>query len=173
LIFLTHIHDDHTGSVNELKKYFNVPVVNHFSETKYFKEDIPLVIPETPYPFFNKLIKNIKTILPKTDVEGLEKEDDLKKYGIDFKITNIPAHSKGNLILKDNLGNCIIGDLVIGGFSSLNSPQWHLFYESYDLINQSIKILVDTNCDWHFPGHGLPYNKESLHNWIKNKNITF
>jgi hydroxyacylglutathione hydrolase len=172
LIFLTHVHNDHSGSAHELKKYFNVPVVIHKSEAKYFRENIPIKVADSPYELLNKIMKSMKKYLPKTDVEEIENQDDLKNYGIDFKIINLQAHSLGNLMVANNDGDCIMGDLIPGGFFTLNSPQWSLFYENSDLLNQSIKTLINSNCKWYFPGHGLPYNKESLQIWIKNKNIT-
>lgn len=103
-IILTHLHQDHTGGVNALAKYLNVPIASHRTTAESVKDEIKV----------DRFIAGEEIIT----LEG-------KGYipTINLKALHTPGHARGHLCFYEaTTGTLITGDNVVGLGSVLIAP---------------------------------------------------
>jgi hydroxyacylglutathione hydrolase len=177
LILITHYHQDHAGSAKAMQDASKAPIGVPKLESNYLKNGLPL--PKTTS--HNKYIESVMKHFPqnmssipfevKYEFEGGEVLEEFDN----IKIISTPGHTNGSISAITESGDCFIGDLLCGAPFTANYPSLHHFmvYENPFIVKESIsKILNEKSCKFYFPGHGMPFSRESLQKWFnENQNI--
>lgn len=158
MILLTHGHIDHFGSVYELKRQVDVPVVIQ-------RIDEPYLLSGTQAPLFpqNTLAKLIKSIGQDMQVKKrydlqadivFDEELDLHHYGIAGKIVTTPGHTLGSASLVLENGSALVGDLLVRENLLFGKPGPPPFLHDRQKHKQSLQKLIDMGVVIFYPGHG-------------------
>ncbi len=129
LILITHHHDDHTGSLKELKERTEARVAAHMDESQLI---------------YSKTGVNVDVLLKHGDVvEGLE-------------VIHTPGHTPGHVALLDRASSSLfIGDLAHEEGGELHEIP-HQYSMSPDGNRRSIAKLLNYDFDNVMPSHGKP-----------------
>ncbi len=164
LIVLTHGHTDHTGDLLLLKEKTGAPVAAHRDEVDALRRGANLHL--KAIGLSGRLIRRFT----KEKVAGQEmepdilvnKEMDLKPYGVKGKIIATPGHTPGSLSLVLPGGEVIVGDLVMGGLLRRKSPRLPFFAHDIKRLERSIKMILKLKPTTIYAAHGGPFNLESV-----------
>jgi len=102
------------------------------------------------------------------EIQEIRNGDELKKFG-NFKVLHTPGHSYGSVTLITETKDCFTGDLILGSFTTANSPSLPNIYEDMNDVKESVGKLLETECETFHPGHGFPFNRKSLFELINKK----
>lgn len=155
LIFITHAHLDHYGSVVELKKLTGAPIAIHRADASALAEG------RTDLGEVRGRGRLIKIIFPliqawfaREAVQAdilLDDTDELTKFGINARVLHTPGHTPGSSSLWIEQGEVFVGDLI----SSNNGAHVQRFYATdWDLIPLSLARLQALSPEIIYPGHG-------------------
>ncbi|TWR31098.1 MBL fold metallo-hydrolase [Mucilaginibacter pallidiroseus] len=110
-IVLTHGHSDHSGSLKELLKYWDVPVYAHHMELPYLtgKSNYPPADPEVG----GGLISMVSGIFPTKAIDVRRNTQEIDMYdGIpelpEWKVIHTPGHTPGHISLFFPLNTTLI-----------------------------------------------------------------
>ena len=171
-ILITHYHNDHAGNakvmVDASKAKIGVPKL----EAKYISKGIPTPRTTSFQPIFKKIMDSVPQNItnPEVNVDFEFSGGEILKEFDNIKIITTPGHTNGSISLITESGDCFIGDLLSAAPFTVNYPMLHWFrvYEDYTKVKGSIeKLLNEKSCKLYFPGHGMPFTRESLSNWMK------
>lgn len=169
LIYHTHYHIDHTGSTATLSKILQTQVYIHPEEQKIIDGGMSRGGPKTTLWFF----KRLRRFIPKNPLVKfnstieLKLNEKLKDFG-DVKIILTPGHTEYHTSMITSDGDCFVGDLLAGSILSIDKPTLPWFYERKikEVKSSIIKLFNEEKCKYYFPGHGLPFSRESLAKFI-------
>lgn len=162
LIYITHGHIDHYGSLFELKRSVDAPITIHRLDAPYLNEGIQA--PLYPVNLFTSLIKlagkNLKVKKRygiKADI-AFKDRFELQDYGIEGLILPTPGHTLGSssLFLPD--GRAITGDLIVRKFLFQGKPCPAPFMHDWKKYHKSMNMLKGRGVRTIFPGHGSAIN---------------
>jgi len=160
MIFITHGHIDHYGSLFELLKVMDVPVAIHYADDIYLRRGIQG--PLYPVNFIAALIKVVgkrlkikKRFTPRQQLV-FEDELDLSEYGIEGKLVATPGHTQGSasLVLAD--GRAVSGDLVVRRYLRWGPAGPPPFLHDVGQFHHSLQLLREGGVHTLYPGHGAP-----------------
>ncbi|MHA1952563.1 MAG: MBL fold metallo-hydrolase [Candidatus Heimdallarchaeaceae archaeon] len=165
LILLTHGDYDHTGNAKYLKEKYHSEIALH-------NDDIGMV--EHGDISWNRNMNVFLRILGKlmTVVLGmqLKKEDrflpdivledgqKLDEYGLSAKIITLPGHSKGSVGVLTEDGHFFCSDIL----ENIEQPGPAKMVSDTNDMNQSIEKIGSLTFKYAYPGHGRPFEKQSL-----------
>eukprot|EP01080_Neovahlkampfia_damariscottae_P003381 gene3381-5926_t len=173
-IFITHHHFDHAGNAKTMVDASRAKIGVPKSEIKYIAEGV-----SGPRPLiFQPILKKLMSYIPKSydpsntpfNVDYKLNGDEVLKEFNNVKIISTPGHTNGSLSLVTESGDCFIGDVLSGAPFTVNYPMLHWFraFEDFTQLKGSIKkLLNEKSCKLFFPGHGMPFTRKSLVNWMK------
>jgi glyoxylase-like metal-dependent hydrolase (beta-lactamase superfamily II) len=168
LIYITHRHRDHAGSAAALIKKLNVPTYLHPSEIEIIEQSKPQFMPQSIFSFANAIRQYVpgQVVSPFKVTYKTDTNVELKEFG-NVKIVEVPGHTRGHTALVTPDGHCFIGDLMSGGLASVFDPGYPYFYEmNLRVIYESLEKVMKENCQWFYVGHGLPFRRSDLVNWM-------
>jgi len=96
----------------------------------------------------------------------INKELDLKPYGVKGKIVSTPGHTPGSLSVILAGGKAIVGDLLMGGFILKRKPRYPLFAHDRKRLERSIKMILKLKPTILYTAHGGPLNPENVARYI-------
>jgi hydroxyacylglutathione hydrolase len=166
LILQTHGHYDHCGSTRMLKQMISAPVAIH-------RDDVHLITkgtcdPLKPIRLGARLVRLIsyQPFAPVVPDVIIDKEMDLRAYGVRGRILFTPGHTAGSISVLLDGGEAIAGDLMFGGYldGSLFSrrPGYHYFADDLAALGQSIKKLMDQGANNVHVAHGGPLTRRAI-----------
>ncbi|AWI03391.1 MBL fold metallo-hydrolase [Clostridium drakei] len=182
-LFLTHHHNDHSGLINFLvEKNNNIRIIMHKYASEALKtgKNVDLLrnekrgVPNKRVRFLMIMRKKLKSSWTSTfpvyktrDTDIIVEGDNtsiLKKLGMDGKIVYTPGHTKGDISLVVDDGNCFCGDSVMNHpiVNILGAKYMTIGIENLDEYYNSWNKLI-LNCSRIiYPAHGKPFNVTKL-----------
>lgn len=186
-LFLTHHHNDHSGLLNFLVDSNNsIRIIMHSyaSEALLIGKNVDLIgnekrgVPNKRVRFIIFARKKLKSswistfpVYKTRDTDIIVTEDNdsiLRKIGIGGKIICTPGHTKGDISLILDDGNCFCGDSV------MNNPIVNILGAKYMTIG--IGDLDEYYNGWNkllrngamtiYPAHGKPVNAKKLKRYL-------
>lgn len=169
-IILTHGHSDHTGSLDELLKHWDVPVYAHPLE-------IPFLTGQSAYPppdptvghglmsLLSVLFSRKPVTLPEERIMPINVEDGLAEVLPEWKFIHTPGHTPGHLSLFWPLNTTLIaGDAisttrsesaiaVLGDVKRISGPPMYMTPD-WQAAEESVKKLTDLHPRILAAGHG-------------------
>lgn len=141
-IILTHAHFDHIVSVDECRKYFDVPVYISKHENEW------LTNPELNLSFSFGMRQGVQTAKAEYEFENYK---DYDLAGMQFKVLPTPGHSPGGVSF--DFGKFIVvGDALFrSGFGRYDLPGSDFKSLKNSLHNVLFKLADDKIV---YPGHG-------------------
>lgn len=170
LIIVTHVHNDHVGSLHDIKKNSNALVLVHEKEKNYLKRGYNKFPDGTMA--FSKIISSLANnlFLSKDQFEPVEADIiiddgfDLSDYGVNGRIIHTPGHTEGSISIIIENKFCITGDTLFNMF--LNSVYPPFANDEEELL-ESWKKIRKQNCKKYYPGHGRKFSLNKFDKTIK------
>jgi hydroxyacylglutathione hydrolase len=161
-LILTHAHFDHAANANKIKVKYGTSVIVQQNEADYLAKG-ENIIPQGTTLLTRPLVKLAgKRFFKKLKYEPckfdilVENRLDLKVMGIDAYILHTPGHTSGSVsvIVEDEVA--LVGDTMFGVFKRSVFPP---YAENSELMIQSWRKLLQTNCTVFIPSHGTANNR--------------
>ena len=170
-IFLTHVHDDHVGFLNDILDNSDARIILHPLAVDILKKGqnsfeggytsyLSLIFfgimkilgkGEHRFPVVDRPERFI--VLDNTTIPTIEKE-------LSGNIINLPGHSMDSIGLLLEDGSLFCGDAAMNGLPSLNKiPIW---IENIKEFKKSWEIMINLNLSKIYPSHGKAFFKEDL-----------
>lgn len=153
LIVLTHAHQDHLGSAAFLASELGVRIAMSKGDELLLTE--PHARKLTGHTAVGKTLagasgKTLENGKPQ-DFKPifLNDGDTLSEYGLDARIISLPGHTEGSIgILFEN--SIIVGDAMF----NILKPTGARIYENRTVMEESLKLIQNTNARTAYVGHG-------------------
>ena len=169
LIVVTHGHRSY-GDLALLKENRG-PVAAHVDEVEALRRGVNLHL--KPTGLSGRLLKPLsgeKKKGPPVEPDILiNKELDLKPYGVKGKIVSTPGHTPGSLSIILAGGKAIVGDLLMGGFIFKRKPRYPLFAHDRKRLERSAKMVLKLKPCILYTAHGGPLHPEDVARYIIKK----
>lgn len=173
MILLTHGDNDHACNAQYFRERFHTKIAMN-SKDSYMVEN--------PSEDCYKINSNYQSILFRlvfrimnTKIEALMKKvyqefttfkpdillndgDDLKQFGFDGTIYNMPGHTPGSICLLDSKGNLIAGDI----FANIKKPSIAINANDFGILTTNAKKLLKLPIHTVYPGHGKPFQRDEI-----------
>jgi hydroxyacylglutathione hydrolase len=162
LIILTHAHYDHCGSLKALKDITKARILVHKAEAACLTQGYCEVPQGTMW--FSKALSFIGRTLAKKLVEydpvvpdiTISERFDLHDYGIDGYILPTPGHTAGSISVVIEDKHAIVGDTL---FHVVKHSVFPPYANDLKALMRSWKQLLETGCEYFYPGHGKPFTR--------------
>lgn len=160
LIIVTHVHYDHVGSLHDIKKRSNAPVLVHEKE----KELLQRGWSKFPHGTlaFSKIISNLgnrflsaKARFEPVQADIVVKDNyDLSEYGLEGEVIHTPGHTEGSVCVVVEGKYCIAGDTL---FNILPNSVYPPFANDEKKLMESWAEIRKQNYTKYYPGHGREF----------------
>lgn len=171
-IILTHMHTDHSGGVARIQKEVSIPVYVHekaryvieggkaeFTRAQAFYQDFL----QRSGASINERITQSYQELDWQEIRYVKENDYIKMGGTDFVVEYVPGHSQTDLLLYNQEGTALAGDLLLPDISvnafveppdlgQVEKPKTLLQYR--ESLNKMYKLPLKKV----YPGHGQAFN---------------
>ena len=156
LIVLTHGDFDHSGNARYLGERFGAPIAMHHDDVGMVEFGDMTWNRNKP----NIVIGTLMDLLYKlgeADRFGpqvlLREGDDLRDYGLEATVVEIPGHSKGSIGLLTPDGHFFCGDLL----ANTGKPDLWSIIDDRQAAQASVDKLKGYAIKTTYPGHGRPF----------------
>ena len=163
LVLITHGDFDHTGNCAKLQEKYKSKIAMHKEDSFMAEQGVFLKrkVRTLAAKIFFILRKLRRRKSPfdkfKPDI-FLTDGQNLKEYGFDATIIHIPGHTKGSIGIVTNDGILFAGDT----FTNMRKPDIAIYIENSGDLKNSIARLKKLNIRTIYPGHGRPFEMESI-----------
>jgi hydroxyacylglutathione hydrolase len=165
LIILTHTHYDHAGSIAALQQITGAKILVHHAEASCLEQGhcaFPkgtMWFPKIMTAIGRVLNKSVGHYAPVTPDILISKRFDLQAYDIDGYILPTPGHTAGSLSVVIEKTHALVGDTLFNIFKHSVYPP---YANDQKILLKSWKALLETGCEYFYPGHGKPFTRERL-----------
>lgn len=163
LIIITHVHNDHVGTLSELKEKTNSRILVHEKEKELLQNG------KTNFPkgtmFLFKMISKLANIFldgkfkPVVPDITINDSFDLNQYGIIGEVIHTPGHTAGSISVIIKGEHIICGDTL---FNVLPNSIYPPFANDKQMLLDSMEKINKYDCKKFYPGHGNIFNKEKF-----------
>jgi hydroxyacylglutathione hydrolase len=158
LIFITHGHIDHYGSVFELRREIDAPIAIHSLDAPYLNQGIQAPLyPITPTARAIKLVGQNLKVKKRYGIEAdieFRQNLELQEFGVRGVIIPTPGHTLGSASLFLPDGRAITGDLIVRHYLFRGRPRCAPFLHDRSKFLKSMDILKGRGIKTIYPGHG-------------------
>lgn len=165
LIVLTHGHMDHCQNAAYLADALQIPIAMSEKDRNLIPDN--RVQPLSAKTFLGKMVLSISlSSFEKDTLEVFEPTvylkagDDLREYGIDAKIIELPGHTDGSIGLEIDGDKLFVGDALMNMFY----PTVSMLYTDEREMLASAKYISGLGEKTIYFGHGKPKRNRK---WIK------
>ena len=170
-IFITHVHDDHVGSLNEVISGSNATLIMHKESPQRLlaghnkREGVyPNLLAKTFFAFMS-LMGNSKHEFPVVEVNNDTLLWDgtiqfFKERNIELEIISLPGHTDDSIVLLTNDGVLFCGDASMNGFPSIKRNIIRI--ENLEDYKKSWDTMIESSAIEIYPSHGAPFPKKDL-----------
>ncbi len=177
LLIVTHVHNDHVGSLNDIKEESSAPILVHEKENNLLLQGYSkfpagtMAFSKIISRFANNVFFSKDQFKPiKADII-MNNEFDLSDYGVDGKVLHTPGHTEGSIAVIIENKHCFTGDTL---FNILPNSVYPPFADDREALLKSWEKLKMLKCEIFYPGHGKEFSlnkfEASFEKYI-NKNI--
>jgi hydroxyacylglutathione hydrolase len=158
LIFITHAHGDHMGSLKALAERTHARVVAHRNEAPTLTSGAALhphgltTAGKVMSAFMGRFVKAAAGFPCAPDVV-VDDELSLAEFGVAGRAIHTPGHTAGSLTLLLDSGEAFSGDLC-AKMSPLGRSYLPPFGDDLDTVYASWRRLLDAGATTLYPGHG-------------------
>jgi glyoxylase-like metal-dependent hydrolase (beta-lactamase superfamily II) len=161
LVILTHGDFDHTGNAAYLRSIFSSKLAMHQLDSgmveygdMFVNRKQPNFLVKSLIPLFTGFGRSERFI---PDI-FLDDGFDLAPYGLDARVLSLPGHSAGSIGILTKEGELLCGDL----FENVKGPGLNSIMDDPKTAAISMARLEKLNIRQVFPGHGQPFNWDSI-----------
>jgi glyoxylase-like metal-dependent hydrolase (beta-lactamase superfamily II) len=172
-IFITHVHDDHVGFLNELITETGATPVMHVEGA------------ERLLAGHNRFTGGCSGVLAKIFVEGMRlagrgrhefpavkidetsgavlwngEQQFFRQQGVGLEIIPLPGHTGDSIGLLTDNGILFCGDACMNGFPSIRRNI--IWIENTERYRQSWDAMIQSPAQIIYPSHGAPFPKKDL-----------
>ncbi|MBS3765382.1 MBL fold metallo-hydrolase [Candidatus Bipolaricaulota bacterium] len=161
LIVITHVHQDHVGSLARIKKEASAEVLVHESEASLLRNGA-CGFPRGTMAF-SRALSGLANRFMDGSFEPVEPDlvvgesFDLDKFGVDGEVIHTPGHTEGSVVLIVDGEVCIAGDTFFNIFPGSVYPP---FADDETRLIDSWKLIKEYGCKKYYPGHGRTFDEE-------------
>ncbi|MCB0196385.1 MAG: MBL fold metallo-hydrolase [Anaerolineae bacterium] len=155
LIFLTHAHYDHIGSVAALKYHTGAPIaINRIDADALARAETALGSVQGSARFAKMGLPLLEMLMPVPPIQAdllLDHGDRLDDYGLNAQIVHTPGHTLGSSTLLVENRLAFVGDLI----SMIGEPHAQSrFAVDWRQLAKSLQRLQQLQPEWIYSGHG-------------------
>lgn len=157
LIVLTHGHMDHCQNAAYLSDALQVPIAMSEGDRNLIPDNRKQSL--SAKTFLGKVVLYVSLrsfekdyLQPFEPSIYLKDGDNLKEYGIDAKVIELPGHTKGSIGLLVENDKLFVGDALMNMFY----PTVSMLYTDEGEMLESVKYISQTGNTTIYFGHGKP-----------------
>jgi hydroxyacylglutathione hydrolase len=173
LIFITHGHWDHIGSVSAIKRLTESRIAINSRERNCVESSYNP--PVHGVSLLGKVSAALISILEpfmklsSTSVSlVLEDEYSLEAEGISGSLLYTPGHTAGSMSLLLQSGDAFVGDLLMNGFPLRIGPGLPIYAVDLQDVKTSLRLLLDRGAKKIYPSHGDAFEAKILEKFLDN-----
>lgn len=177
MIFITHGHWDHWGSLKEIAEISGARCAINHREVPWL-QDRRVRVPRgiglwgkllfALLPFMVPLIRS--GLRPLTaDIALGDEPYPLDEYGIPGRILHTPGHTEGSMSLLLDSGDAFVGDLAMSGFPRITGPGPFVLGQDIQAMKRSWQFLLDEGAVKIYPAHGKPFSARVFDEYYPSK----
>lgn len=175
MVFITHGHWDHWGSLNEIRDLTGAKSAINLRE-KEWVENAEVHIPRGT-DLWGKFMHGIMRIMPirsrmsssTIDIDLDDADYRLDNFGISGRLMHTPGHTEGSMSLLLDSGDAFVGDLAMSGFPRLRGPGPFVVGDDINVMKRSWQVLLDEGAVKIYPSHGQAFNAKVFDEYFKSK----
>ncbi len=163
LVLITHGDFDHTGNCAKLQEKYKSKIAMHKEDSFMVEQGVFLKRKVRTLAakifFILRKLKRRKFTFDKFKPDiFITDGQNLKEYGFNATIVHIPGHTKGSIGIITDDGILFAGDT----FTNMRKPDIATYIENSGQLKNSIARLKKMNIKTIYPGHGKPFEMESI-----------
>ncbi len=171
-LILTHSHYDHVENGLDLQEIFFMPAYIEGSGISYVSNGINENIIGTG--IHTKIFANLANAVSKKNqfrFNSLVNVYDIDRFSLgnefsdEFTILKTPGHSLDSISLIFGNKVALVGDSIFNFYGMVYPP----FAEDETEVLRSWEMLLETNCNSFYPGHGKVITREKLETAYKKR----
>ena len=163
LVLITHGDFDHTGNCSKLQENYKCKIAMHKDDSLMVEQGVFLkrkvrTLAAKIFSVLRRLQRRKFTFDKfKPDIFITDGQN-LNEYGFNASIVHIPGHTRGSIGIITDDGILFAGDT----FTNRRKPDIATYIENSAQLKNSIARLKKMNIKTIYPGHGNPFEMESI-----------